>query len=69
MLIKYENLIDEISEVFTQLGIAFNGTLGASEKSHYRKDRRPYQEVYSEDQKLLVEKLFDKEIKMHGYEF
>ncbi len=68
-VIKYENLIEELDEVFNQLGIAFNGTLGASEKSHYRKDRRPYQEVYSEDQKLLVEKLFDKEIKMHGYEF
>lgn len=68
-VIKYENLNEELGKVFIQLGIPFNDSLCANEKAHYRTDKRPYQEVYSEKQKLLVEKLFEKEIQMHGYEF
>ncbi|MGH7885863.1 MAG: sulfotransferase family 2 domain-containing protein [Thermodesulfobacteriota bacterium] len=68
-VIKYENLIDELREIFNKLDIPFNGSIGVNEKSHYRTDRRPYQEVYTEEQKLLIEKLFDKEIKMHNYKF
>ena len=66
---RYENLNDELGEVFDRLGVPFEGSLGAQEKSHYRKDRRPYQDIYTEEQKSLVAGLFSQEIKMHGYKF
>jgi hypothetical protein len=68
-VLKYENLNEELSNFFHQLGVPFSESLGITEKAHYRKDRRPYQQVYSQNQKELVEKLFKKEIEMHGYEF
>ena len=52
-----------------ELGVPFSGSLGPTEKSHYRKDRRPYQKLYTPEQKSAVAKLFDQEIEMHGYEF
>ncbi|MFA9409449.1 MAG: sulfotransferase family 2 domain-containing protein, partial [Candidatus Dadabacteria bacterium] len=68
-VVKYEHLNEELGEIFQELGVPFSGSLGPTEKSHYRKDRRPYQEVYTPEQKLAVAKLFDQEIEMHGYEF
>ncbi len=68
-VLRYENLNDELADVFAQLGVPFEGSLGPQEKSHYRKDRRPYQEVYTPGQRDAVAKLFDQEISMHGYEF
>ncbi len=68
-VIKYESLIDELGHVFQELGIPFNGSLGVRVKSEYRKDRRPYQEVFSIDQRAVIEKAFMKEIEMHGYVF
>jgi hypothetical protein len=68
-VVKYENLNEELAEVFEELGVPFDGSLGPTEKSHYRKDRRPYQEVYTPEQKSSVARLFDQEIEMHGYEF
>ena len=55
--------------MFSSLGVPFEGSLGAKEKSHYRKDRRPYQEVYTDEQKSIVEELFSPEIKVLGYEY
>jgi len=68
-VVRYENLDRELGEVFGRLGVPFEGSLGAQEKSHYRKDRRPYQDVYNEEQKSLVAELFSREINMLGYEF
>ena len=68
-ILRYENLVAELSEVFSQLKIAFDGTLGATAKSGYRSDRRPYQEVFNDEQRKIVEKAFAKEIKLHGYRF
>ncbi len=68
-VVHYENLNEELGEVFGQLGVPFEGSLGAQEKSHYRKDRRPYQEVYTEEQKSLVAELFSTEIDLLGYKF
>ena len=68
-VVKYENLNYELGEVFKELGVPFEGSLGPTEKSHYRKDRRPYQEVYTPEQKSAVAKLFNQEIEMHEYEF
>ena len=41
-ILRYENLLGDLSEVFSQLNIPFNGKLGVAAKSEYRTDRRPY---------------------------
>jgi hypothetical protein len=68
-ILRYENLIAELYEVFSQLNIPFQGTLGVQAKSEYRTDRRPYQEVFNDKQRRIVEKAFAKEIELHGYHF
>ncbi len=68
-VLRYENLLAELSEVFSHLGIPFEGTLGVAAKSEYRTDRRPYQQVFNDDQRRIVEKALAKEIELHGYRF
>jgi hypothetical protein len=68
-IVRYENLLGELGEVFAKLNIPFDGTLGVAAKSEYRADRRPYQEVFNNDQRRIVEKAFAKEIELHGYRF
>jgi hypothetical protein len=68
-ILRYENLITELAEVFSQLKVPFEGTLGVQAKSEYRNDRRPYQQVFNDDQRRIVEEAFAKEIELHGYRF
>jgi hypothetical protein len=68
-VLRYENLLAELGEVFSQLGIPFDGTLGVAAKSEYRTDCRPYQEVFNDDQRKIVEEAFAREIELHGYRF
>jgi hypothetical protein len=68
-VLRYENLMAELGEVFSQLDIAFDGTLGVAAKSEYRTDRRPYRQVFNDEQRRIVEKAFAKEIELHGYQF
>ena len=66
-ILHYENLITELGEVFSQLKIPFESTLGVQAKSEYRTDRRPYREIFNDKQRRIVEKAFAKEIELHGY--
>jgi hypothetical protein len=68
-IVRFENLLADLTEIFAQLNISFDGTLGVAAKSEYRVDRRPYQEVFNEQQRRIVEKAFAKEIELHGYRF
>src|SRR5713101_3338128 len=68
-VLRYENLIAELGEVFSQLNIPFNGTIGIAAKSEYRTDRRPYQQVLNDEQRRIVENAFAREIELHGYRF
>ena len=68
-VIKYESLMDELEIVFQELGIPFDGSLGVRAKSEHRKDRRPYQDVFSDKQRDIIETAFAREIEMHGYVF
>ena len=68
-IVRYENLIEELGEVFAQLGIPFDGTLGVAAKSEYRADRRTYREVFDDRQRQIVETAFANEIELHGYRF
>lgn len=69
---KYENLTEELSNIFSLLGIPFNGDLGIKAKGNFRKDKRPYQEAFSHEYSeycALIEEKFAQEIKLHGYTF
>ncbi len=68
-VVKYESLTDELGVVFQELGIPFNGSLGVRAKSEHRKDRRPYQDVFSNRQRDIIARAFAREIQMHGYVF
>jgi hypothetical protein len=68
-IVKYEDLLNGLLEIFDRLGIPFEGSLGVQAKSGYRLDRRPYQEVFTEDQKFIVQAAFDREIRLHGYQY
>lgn len=67
-VVKYENLADSLGEIFSDLGIPFDGSLGARAKSEYRSDRRPYREVLSEAQMEIIANEYAQEISMHGYQ-
>lgn len=66
-VLRYENLNQELGEVFGMLGIPYGGSLNVYAKSDMRTDRRPYQEVYTKQQKRFVKKVFEREIVLHGY--
>lgn len=68
-IVKYESLMDELRVIFQKLGVPFDGSLGVKAKSEHRKDKRPYQEVFSNEQRDVIAKAFAKEVKMHGYSF
>ncbi len=68
-VVHYENLLAELGEVFSQRNIPFDGMLGVAAKSDYRADRQPYQEVFNDEQRRIVEKAFAQEIDLHGYRF
>lgn len=68
-VLKYESLIDELTIIFKNLGIPFDGSLGVRAKSEYRKDRRPYQEVFSNEQRDIIQTAYAREIKRHNYTF
>lgn len=68
-ILRYENLAEELGDVFRQLGISYSGDLGVRAKSTYRADRRPYQRVYTTPQRDFVERVFAWEIAQHGYRF
>jgi hypothetical protein len=66
---RYENLLDELQEVFNQLSIPFNGTLSYRAKGHFRKDRRHYKDILTTDQRIRVERIFKKEFDLMKYEW
>jgi hypothetical protein len=68
-VIRYEHLIEELAEVFAALRIPFAGSLGVNAKSEYRRDRRPYRDVYSPRQARIVGDIFAAECRVNGYEY
>ena len=68
-VLRYENLMNDLAEVFAKLNIPFEGSLGIRAKSEYRTDRRPYRETFNEEQRAIVERAFAREIELHGYRF
>ena len=68
-VVRYERLQEDLAEVFEHLGIPFDGSLGVRAKGHFRRDRRPYQDVFTPAQRDEVARLFASEIALHGYTF
>ena len=68
-VIRYESLNEDLSEVFASLGVPYKGTLGVQAKSGHRRDRRSYQEVYSDRARDIIGDAFRKEVEIHGYQF
>lgn len=68
-VIKFESLTEGLDSIFQTLGIPFDGSLGVKAKSNLRKDKRPYQKVFTPEQRDIISKAFTTEIKLHGYEF
>ncbi len=66
---KYEKLFEELTKIFGYLGIPFKGKLEIQAKSNYPKENVTYKEFYTEKQRDQIEKIFKKEIEMHGYTF
>ncbi len=67
-VIRYERLNEELSEVFSELGVPFDGSLGVRAKGGYRSDRRPYWEVLSAEQVDAIAQRYSAEIALLGYE-
>jgi hypothetical protein len=68
-ILQYESLDEGLSGVFKKLTIPFNGHLDVKAKVGIRKDKRPYQEVFTQAQRERVNRIYEKEINFHGYSF
>ena len=68
-VLYYENLMEQLGQVFLEMGIPFQGSLGVNAKSEYRSDRRPYREVYTPEQAKVISNIFKQEILLHGYQY
>lgn len=68
-VVKYEGLSENLKGVFSDLGIPFEGFLDVKAKASHRQDKRPYQEVFTDGYRRIIEDSFRKEIEMHNYKF
>ena len=68
-VVKYENLNEELGDVFSSLGVPYEGSLNVFEKSHYRQKKENYQQSYNKAQMNLVADRFSFEIDLHNYSF
>ncbi len=68
-ILRYEDLSNELTDLFTFLGIPFDGTLRVRAKSEYRKCRKPYKDVLNKIQKEIINAAFAKEIELLGYSY
>ncbi|MFZ1694637.1 MAG: sulfotransferase family 2 domain-containing protein [Flavobacteriales bacterium] len=66
---RYEELDQELKEVFERVGMPWPGTVPRKAKTGYRVDRRPYQEVLNSSQRDRIAKACAKEIALMGYTF
>jgi hypothetical protein len=67
-LCRYENLAGELIELEQILNLPTAIELPHA-KADSRKDKRPYQEYYSERDKVLVQEVFSRELELLGYQF
>lgn len=68
-MIKYEHLAEGIGGICERFGIPFDGSLGVRAKGDYRKDRTHYSMVLEKPHLEIIDRVFRKEIEIHGYVF
>jgi hypothetical protein len=68
-VLRYESLNIDLGEVFSILHVPFEGRLDIRAKSEYRADRAPYQSIFNQQQRKIIEQAFAREIELHGYRF
>ncbi len=68
-VVRYESLSNDLGEIFSSLGVPYDGKLGVKAKSGLRRDKRPYEKVYSEYSRDIISDAFRTEIQLHGYKF
>lgn len=66
-VLRYEQLNEDLTEVFTALQIPFSGKLGIREKSNYRKERQSVVDKFNNRQLDLITEAYQKEIMMWNY--
>ncbi|MBV1896472.1 MAG: sulfotransferase family 2 domain-containing protein [Rhodobacteraceae bacterium] len=67
-VIKYENLTDDLETVRLKIGLPEPLEL-PNAKSGVRKDKRRYQEIFSDEERQIIAKDFAYEIRTFGYAF
>ena len=65
---RYEELDQAMADLATRVGLPEVPQLPHA-KSRFREDRRPYRELYGEEERDLVAKAFDSEIALLDYRF
>ncbi|MDH3587762.1 MAG: hypothetical protein OEQ74_00010 [Gammaproteobacteria bacterium] len=68
-VIRYENLYQELGEIFARLGIPYSGSLDVRAKGDYRQDRAHYRDVLTERQRDRIADIYQREIELHGFEY
>lgn len=64
---KYESINSELQKVFKKLKVPFKGSLQTfAKKSSSGKN---YRDVFTDEQAMLIEQKFEKEIELHGYSY
>jgi len=63
---RYEQIMQELEEVSAILGLPEVPVLPRA-KGSYRKDKRPYTEILSQEDQEKIRKIFQKEIDLFGY--
>ena len=68
-VLRYENLNEELEEVFTSLSIPYKGSLPFLAKHKARKKEGSYRDYYDKQLEDLVRERFHREIELLGFEF
>jgi hypothetical protein len=68
-ILSYENLNLGLIEIFNNLGVPFGGSLKERAKSHYRINKKHYNEIFTCQQKDLIQEIFSDEIRLHGQKY
>ena len=67
-VIQYEQLHNNLGEVFSRVGVPYDGSLGVRAKSGDR-EKESYREALSDEQARTIQSVFQKEIDLHGYSY
>jgi hypothetical protein len=68
-VIDYDDLAAGIGRICARFGIPYAGDLGVRAKGDYRTDRRHYSEVLKPKHLDVIERIYRKEIDMHGFRY